>query len=252
MSKYVMTAEKLAETAGTIATKYKTLYVMGGFGAPLNARNKARYTGSGANEYNLRAANKAKIMDATNDTFAFDCVGLIKGILWGWDGNLNDVYGGATYNENGVPDYGANTVISVCKEVSTDFSHIDVGEAVWKEDHIGIYIGGGFAVECTPAWRDKVQITACNCDRAGYNRRNWTKHGKLPWVDYAKAEEVPADLPTQFVDVPKDKFYTKAVQWAVENGITKGTDEKHFDPEDYCTRGQMVTFLYRLWKLLRK
>lgn len=52
-------------------------------------------------------------------------------------------------------------MITVCKNVSTDFSRIEVGEAVWMEGHIGVYIGDGLAVECTPCWDNKVQITAC-------------------------------------------------------------------------------------------
>ena len=50
--------------------------------------------------------------------------------------------------------------------------------------HIGVYIGNGLAVECTPKWDNCVQITACNRKVEGYNRRNWTKHGRLPYVTY--------------------------------------------------------------------
>ena len=88
-----------------------------------------------------------------------------------------------------MPDIGADSMIGVCKDVSTDFSKIEVGEAVWCKGHIGIYIGGGLAVECTPAWKNCVQITACNCTKSGYSRRNWTKHGKLPYVSYTGASE---------------------------------------------------------------
>jgi hypothetical protein len=45
-----------------------------------------------------------------------------------------------------------------------------------------------------------------------------------------------------FVDVPSDSYYYKAVLWAVENGITAGVDESHFDPNEVCSRGQVVTF----------
>ena len=41
------------------------------------------------------------------------------------------------------------------------------------------------------------------------------------------------------------KFYYKAVLWAVENGITNGTSATTFSPNDNCTRGQVVTFLWR-------
>ena len=48
-----------------------------------------------------------------------------------------------------------------------------------------------------------------------------------------------------FVDVPTNSYYYDAVLWAVENGITKGTDDSHFDPNGICTRAQAVTFLWR-------
>ena len=51
-----------------------------------------------------------------------------------------------------------------------------------------------------------------------------------------------------FVDVPADAYYAKAVAWAVENGITKGTSATTFSPDDICTRAQAVTFLFRAFK----
>lgn len=48
-----------------------------------------------------------------------------------------------------------------------------------------------------------------------------------------------------FVDVATGSYYKDAVDWAVENGITKGTDDTHFSPDGICTRAQAVTFLWR-------
>ncbi len=48
-----------------------------------------------------------------------------------------------------------------------------------------------------------------------------------------------------FVDVPDDAYYRDAVNWAVENGVTTGTDAAHFSPDGLCTRAQAVTFLWR-------
>ena len=48
-----------------------------------------------------------------------------------------------------------------------------------------------------------------------------------------------------FVDVAPGSYCYEAVKWAVANGITKGTDATHFSPNETCTRGQVVTFLYR-------
>ena len=53
---------------------------------------------------------------------------------------------------------------------------------------------------------------------------------------------------SNFNDVPADKYYAKAVAWAVENGITNGTTDTTFSPDDICTRAHGVTFLYRAVK----
>ena len=61
----------------------------------------------------------------------------------------------------------------------------------------------------------------------------------------AGSPEVKADTVNPFTDVSKDSVYYNAILWAVENGITKGTTETTFDPNAVCTRGQIVTFLFR-------
>jgi len=48
--------------------------------------------------------------------------------------------------------------------------------------------------------------------------------------------------------VPADAWYTDAVKWAVENGITSGVDAEHFAPNDACSRAQVIMFLYRLYR----
>ena len=52
---------------------------------------------------------------------------------------------------------------------------------------------------------------------------------------------------SSFSDVPSDAYYAKAVAWAVENGITDGVGDNRFAPDVVCTRGQMVTLLYRFF-----
>lgn len=108
-------------------------------------------------------------------------------------------------------------------------------------------------MECTPAWYDKVQITAvANIgSKSGYNSRTWTKHGKLPWVDYSAPQ--PAQEPElPFTDVQEGSWYAEAVRWAYKAEITAGTDETHFSPKGVCTRAQVVVFLFKFAKWLFK
>ena len=186
----IKTAKELVAACLDVANNYKTLYVMGCFGAPMTASNKTRYSNN--TSFNQKSERKSKIQAASADTFGFDCVCLIKGLLWGWNGNASHVYGGATYNSNGVPDKGADQMIAMCTEVSTDFSNIQIGEAVWLPGHIGIYVGGGKAVEATYAEEDGVQIQAVlpMGQIPGMPCTGWQKHGKLPWISY---EEEPAE-----------------------------------------------------------
>ena len=48
-----------------------------------------------------------------------------------------------------------------------------------------------------------------------------------------------------FTDVSSDAYYADPVEWAVENGITLGIGNNQFGPDLDCTRGQIVTFLWR-------
>ena len=186
-----MKASEFIEKLQDIVDNYKTLYVMGCFGAPLTGGNVSRYCTN--HSYNKQAARTAMIKAAANKNppvYGFDCVCLIKGVLWGWCGDASKTYGGASYASGGVPDIGADTMITKCSGLSTDFSRIVPGEAVWLKGHIGIYIGGGKVIECSPAFKNCVQVTACLNIGAisGLNGRRWTKHGKLPYITYDTAE----------------------------------------------------------------
>jgi hypothetical protein len=55
----------------------------------------------------------------------------------------------------------------------------------------------------------------------------------------------PTTTENPFKDVGTWNYYYKAVLWAAENGITSGTSPTTFAPKETCTRGQIVTFLYR-------
>ncbi len=188
-----MTSKTLIERALNIAKNHKTLYVMGCFGAPMTGGNVSRYCTN--HSYNKAADRTAMIKAVANQSppvYGFDCVNLIKGILWGWSGDASKTYGGASYATKGVPDINADGMITKCTSVTTTgWANMVPGEAVWCPGHIGIYIGDGLAVECTPRWKNCVQITAvANIGpKSGYNARTWTKHGRMPWVDYSGATE---------------------------------------------------------------
>jgi len=93
---------------------------------------------------------------------------------------------------------------------------------------------------CNNAVREK-QYSISNSDIYGYGTPDWDGY-EAPTEP--EPEPVPA-LPTHFNDVPANTWYTDAVIWAVDNGITKGTTDTTFSPFEACTRAQVVTFLHR-------
>lgn len=179
-----MNNKSFVNKALDIANNYNTAYVWGTFGLVANAANMQRMI----NQYSKNNSYLERAKKIYGNGYYFDCVGLIKGILWGWCGNASATYGGAKYATNGVPDTSADGMISLCKNVSTDFSSIEIGEAVWLSGHIGIYVGNGKVVEATPAWTGGVQISDISSTgkrtKNGSGTAYWKKHGKLPVLTY--------------------------------------------------------------------
>lgn len=163
-------------------SKMKTYYIKGGFGHVLKASNKKRLI----NQYKYNKDRAEKISALDPSTFAFDCCGLVKGALWGFNGDRVKTYGGAVYKANGIDDVNEAGLLKLCNGVTTDLSKKEPGDFLYMSGHCGIYAGGGKVIECTPAGKCGVQVT-------DFNRVKWTKCGKLPFIQY---EETPTPVPT--------------------------------------------------------
>ncbi len=180
-----MTVKEFIAKIKDVEKNYKTVYAYGVFGAPITEKVIAEKSKQYPNWYTAQRQKMLRDLIGKG-YFGFDCVNLIKGVLWGWNGDLTKIYGGAAYASNGVPDISADGFIAKCKVTGTNFKDIKIGDVVWVKGHIGVYIGDGLAIECTPKWANKVQITAVlNIGpKAGYNGRTWTKWGRNPYIDY--------------------------------------------------------------------
>lgn len=125
-----------------------------------------------------------------------DCVGLIKGYCWtdggqgvmesiGTDREFSSKYGG-----NGCPDKSANGMFTYAKSKGCDWGTMDSlpelpGVALRSDGHVGVYIGGGYAVE--------ERGFNYGCVKTRVSSRNWTHWYKLPFIDYGEgAVNVPA------------------------------------------------------------
>lgn len=166
-------------------SKQPTGYMLGAFCWSATDSNIKRLLNQYEENYNwLWKVNSIK-----GQGYIGDCVGIIKGLLWGFSFNIDKSYGGAVYCSNGVPDIDADAMINRCSGVSSNFNNVQVGEVVWMSEHIGIVVSPTQVVECTPIGSCGVQVT-------NLHGRGWQKHGKLPWVDYSTSSiEKPNILP---------------------------------------------------------
>lgn len=160
----------------------KTYYIKGGFGLVLNKSGKARAIKQ--YKYNADRADKINALDPA--TFGFDCCGLIKGIIWGFDGNLKKTYGGAEYKSNGLDDVNEKGLFNLCKDITDKLDKLTPGDFLYMPGHCGVYIGEGKVCESTPSWKCGVQITSLD-------QRKWKASGKLPFIKYEE-ENKPKPL----------------------------------------------------------
>ena len=79
----------------------------------------------------------------------------------------------------------------------------------------------------------------------GFSPNNNLTRAQMATVLYRMAGEPEGTIENPFSDVADGQWYTDAVVWAAETGITLGTSADTFNPNDDVTREQMATFLYR-------
>ena len=71
--------------------------------------------------------------------------------------------------------------------------------------------------------------------------------GQIVTFLWRSAKSPTVGMDNTFTDVSSDSYYADATNWAVANGITNGTSDTTFSPDENCTRGQIVTLLYRFF-----
>ena len=125
---------------------------------------------------------------------AMDCSGLIKYCLW-------------TTSINGEPKYDANQDLSANGFINsgcTQTGSIDTipeipGLIVWKEGHLGLYIGNGKVIESRGHSYGVVETNL--------KERGWLKWGKCKWVDYGATPSYTAEMAMAEIKLIVDKYY---------------------------------------------
>ena len=199
----IMTAADLIAKAQEIE-KTDTVYMWGTYGRKVTealiAAKAKQYPRQYSEHYQSMLRGKI-------GHYSWDCIGLIKGIIWGWDGKKNVPYA----PKDSMPDIGSNGLMRAIGNLSTDWKKVKVGAAVFLPGHVGIYVGDGHVIEATPSFNNGVQITAVAelAPNSKYPKRKWTQgHGLIPWVDYkTAAKPIPAPEPK-----PEGDYYMHTVK----------------------------------------
>lgn len=191
---------------------YQTVYVNAAFGHTLeSALDNTYIMNSSQNE------SRREYYEEREDYgyFGFDCSGFIKSVLlWGWKGDYGATYGGASYiydavDENGVrynsQDINQDGFLTICKKYddgdendNKDFTNIQIGEFLYKSGHCGVYIGNGYAIECTvkgkqndATYSSGVMVTQVENmisdeypEDSSVEPTLWESHWKFPFVSY--------------------------------------------------------------------
>ena len=106
-------------------------------------------------------------------------------------------------------------------------------------------VPSGAYYEDAVVWAVKKGITSGTSETTFNPDGSCTRAQAVTFLWRAAGSPEPKSAAMPFTDVPAGSYFEKAVLWAVENGITKGTSDTTFSPDASCTRAQIVTFLWR-------
>ena len=153
-------------------------------------------------------------------------------------------------------------ILYTCRRVGCDETKFVKGSATTEYSVTVSTDGNGTAMADKTSAAAGTEVTLTATPKSGYTFKQWQvitggvtiKDNKFTMPDEnveikaifeKNATPPPAPGVNPFVDVPSGVYYEEAVLWAVDKGITKGTDTTHFSPNGICTRAQAVTFLWR-------
>ena len=206
----------------------------------------AKVTGSGTNTYTFRVDNadlslsvlflreENPFLDINETHFFYDSV------LWAVEKGITNGTGADTFGPLGECNR-AQVVTFLWRAAgspapeSRENPFTDVPEGVWFTDAILWAVEQGITNGLTETTFGPGTV----CNRAQVVTFLWRAAGS----------PAPGSPENPFTDVPEGGWFTDAVLWALENGITEGTSAAAFSPGSQCLRAQVVTFLHRADRL---
>lgn len=160
--------------------------------------------------------------------FQWSMKGLLRAYYIDENGNKSAI--DVTY-KNGVATLVLNHFSTYVLEAVDALSFTDVSAKAYYFDAV--------------AWAVKNKITSGQSDTLFAPDASCTRAQMVTFLWRANGSPAPKTTEMPFTDVSKDAYYYDAVLWASENGITTGTGETTFSPNQVISRAEAVTFLWR-------
>lgn len=200
-----------------------SIYLYGSFGQKLTQafinQKVTQYV------YNIsRQSIYKKCMNSSGTEYAFDCVGLIKSYIWGG-------YGNVSYNKN--QDVSANGMYNKAKvkgKIST--MPETIGLLVHMSGHIGIYIGNGYVIECTPAKNfAKQDHGGGGVCKTKLTDRKWVNWCECPYITYEVTKtttQTKTSSTTSLKYSKNDKIILNGYLYSTSAGAGKGAKKTNY------------------------
>ncbi len=144
-------------------------------------------------------------------------------------------------DENTTPDEDEDTAPDEDEDTAPDKDEDDGGSLL----NMFTDITTGTELYNAVQWALKKGITQGITDILFGAKSSCTRAMAVTFLWRAAGEPEPYTTNNPFTDVSESDYYYKAVLWAVDMGITNGTSETTFSPDESCERSQIITFLWR-------
>lgn len=201
-----------------------SIYLYGSFGQKLTTA----FINQKAKQYVYNISRQSiykKCMNSEGTEYAFDCVGLIKSYIWGG-------YGKVDYNKN--QDVSANGMYNKAKvkgKIST--MPETIGLLVHMSGHIGIYIGNGYVIECTPAKAfAKQNHGGGGVCKTKLTDRKWVHWLECPFIEYKEEVKTPTTTTTPSTSSLKysknNKIILNGYLYSTSDGVGKGAKKTNY------------------------
>lgn len=243
---YACRATTFAKLLKRVISEYRTVYFYGSNGQLSSSKLFSQLKRSFPKFYT--SSRYAKLSPTFGKNYwAFDCSGLLRAVLWGWCGDTSKTNGGSGLGKGSVvPWHTSSYMIGSCPNGgSSNFKNIEVGECVWVPGHIGAYVGNNQCAESTPRWDNCSQLsTLGNVTSSGNKVRSWSKHGKLPYIDYSNT--MTDNLGNGWIAGPGNGGMDTGTGIIAQIGYINGVNASDlYESDNYYGYGEKTEFIER-------